>query len=155
MEKSQLNEIEKRLNKLTRIELEYFRNWLMEHYPILGMDHDIKTIIRTMDGVDAEYIDIENMLNNIYDHSKWEIEESYFLEEEKSGYYNILDAQELMENLSEKEFDYFVNILKDKFPIYNEIKSIDYYSLNNTFGNEGFPNWNEILVILKDIKDKN
>jgi hypothetical protein len=66
----------------------------MDHYPILGMDHDIKTIIRTMDSVGAEYIDIINIL----DHSKWEIEESYFLKEEKSGYYNILDAQEFIEN---------------------------------------------------------
>jgi hypothetical protein len=152
MERNQLNEIEKRLEKLTRIELEYFRNWLMDHYPILGMAHDIGTIIDTMDGVGSEYKDVDNMLNHIHDHNQWEIEESYFVEEEKSGYYIILDTQEIMENLSVKSWNIFVNILIEKYPIYNTIKSVDLFSINDSLGKDGFPKWIEIFEMLKNIK---
>jgi hypothetical protein len=36
VEEKQIDEIKSRLEKLSRIELEYFRSWLMNHYPIWG-----------------------------------------------------------------------------------------------------------------------
>jgi len=152
MDQEQIINIEDKLKKLSRIELEYFRNWLMEHYPIYAMAHDIDTIIMTIDGVGAEYEDINNLLLNINDHSKWEIEEAYFLEEEKSGYYVIIEAQELMENLSENEYEKFIDILKEKYPIYEKEKIFDFYQINNTFGKDNFPKWEEVLTMLKEIK---
>jgi len=154
MNKEQLDEIESKLKKLSRIELEYFRDWLMDHYPIMGMDHDIDTIIMTMDGVGVEYKDINNLLLNINDHSKWEIEESYYLEEEKSGYYLILEVQELMENLSDNEYELFMKALIEKYPIY-EKENIDRLDIiNNTFDKNNYAKWEEALVILKEIKEK-
>jgi hypothetical protein len=154
MNKEQLDEIESKLKTLSRIELEYFRDWLMDHYPIMGMDHDIDTIIMTMDGVGAEYKDINNLLLNINDHSKWEIEESYYLEEEKSGYYIILEVQELMENLSDNEYELFIKALKEKYPIYEKENITRLDIINNTFGKNNYAKWEEALVVLKEIKEK-
>ena len=154
MDKEQIDEIEIKMKKLSRIELEYFRDWLMDHYDILGMDHDIDTILMTMDGVGAEYKEINNLLININDHSKWEIEESYYLEEEKRGYYTIIETQELMENLSESEYELFEKTLKEKYPIYVKEKIDNYLQINNTFGKDNFPKWEEALVILKEIKQQ-
>jgi hypothetical protein len=147
-----LDDIESKLKKLSRIELEYFRNWLMNHYPIYAMGHDIGTIMMTIDGVGVEYEEIDDLLNNINDHSKWEIEESYFLEEEKSGYYTLLEAQELMENLSGEECEIFINTLKEKFPIYEKDEIVNTYQANDSFGKDGYPTWEEALAILKEIK---
>jgi predicted RNA-binding Zn-ribbon protein involved in translation (DUF1610 family) len=79
MEDKQYNDIEERVFKLTQVELAYFRNWLMNHYPILGLDFDVYTILSTMDGVEANYEDVDNLLKDIHDHSKWEIDESKIL----------------------------------------------------------------------------
>jgi len=152
MNEEQLDEIESKLKKLSRIELEYFRDWLMNHYDIFGMDHDIATILMTIDGVGAEYEDINNLLINIGDHNKWEIEESVYLEEERSGYYTILEAQELMENLSQNEYVLFVKTLHEKYPIYGKENITGFFQINNTFGQKDFATWEEALLILKEIK---
>ena len=75
MEQEQLDNIKERLKNMTRIELAYTRNWLMDHYSILAMEHNVKAIVSIIDDVDANFDDIVNFLDNIKDHRKWEIEE--------------------------------------------------------------------------------
>ena len=48
------------LKKLTRIELEYFRSWLMEHYDIFALEHNIASYISIIEEVNAEHKDIIN-----------------------------------------------------------------------------------------------
>ena len=153
MEQEKLNEVEKRLEKLTRIELEYFRDWLMNHYPIYGMDHDIGTIIGTMDGVGAKYEEIDSMLRTISDHSKWEIEESVYKEEEESGYYRMIELEIELDNLSKNEWVYFEDILEKRYPGY--VGSTNYYIyVKGTSGGEGEPTVEEVFEVIKEVKNK-
>ena len=152
MKKYQLDEIETILKKLTRIEFAYFRDWLMAHYPIMALAHNIDVIIETIDGVGAEYNDVINILNNIGDHSKWEIEESIYIEEENDGTYFIYDVQEILENFSEKERKFFEQILRKKYPIYKNKKELDWYFTTYSFGETDYPSWKEAFSMLKEIK---
>ena len=110
------------LKKLSRIELEYFRNWLMIHYDIFALKHNITAYIDIIEEVDTKHKDIINFLKTIHEHPKWEIDESIFNKEEKSGYYIILDVQESMENLSPIEYKRFTRILLEKYPAYKDKK---------------------------------
>jgi len=155
MKQEEIDEIEKILEPLSIMEIDYFRNWLMEKYPIYAMDHAICTILDTMDGVGAEYNDVMNILKNIKDQSKWELDISYFIENEKSGYYRIIEAQQIIDKLTEIDFENFKSYLREKYPIYNTIKYIDYYeTYNNTFGQDNYPKWDEIYEIVKYEKYK-
>jgi len=153
-EKTQL-EIENILKKLARMELEYFRNWLMNHYEIFALGHSIEILIDIIDELEIEHKDIIDFLKTITDHSKWEIDESEFIEEEKSGCYTIWDTQELLEKLSEKESERFINILKEKYPVYNNIDNLTYFELEDSFGKENYPSWEEAFVILKKCNSSN
>ena len=154
MKKNQLEEIEAKLKTLSRIELAYFRDWLINHYPILGMEHNIEVIIDTIDGVGAEYDDIINMLKNIADHSKWEIEESIYIEEENDGTYFVYDVQEILEDFSVNEREHFEQILRKKYPIYKNKKELDWYFTSYSFGENDYPSWKEAFAILKEMKLK-
>jgi len=155
MNHEQFCSVEDKLSKLPLMELDYFRNWLMIHYPVLAMDYDINTIMRTVDGVDADYEAVNNLLENIKDHSKWEIEEENFLKLEKRGYYDTIEAALLFENLSKNEYEKFISILNEKYPIYKKEKIVDKNKIYNSFDENGFPKWIDVLVILKEIKSLN
>jgi len=149
MELEQLNEIRKRLKNLSIMEIDYFRNWLMDKYPIYAMSHDIYTIIDTMEGVKAGYNDVMNILNNINDKNKWVLDVSYFINNENNGYYRIVEAQQIIDKLSKNNFLKYLNYLKDKYPIYKTKEELDYVSINNSFGEENYPKWDEIYEIVK------
>ncbi|MCL2138111.1 MAG: hypothetical protein FWH41_01105, partial [Treponema sp.] len=98
-------------------------------------------IFTAMDGVGAKYEEIDNLLNNIKDHSKWEVEEAYFqkfivdLEESKKHeekFDEIKNRFGKISELSEIELEYFKYWLEKHcdnisgYPSVNEIKkSID------------------------------
>jgi len=155
MKKEQLEEIEKFLNTLSIMEIDYFRNWLMDNYDILALNHDVDTIIETMDGVEANYKDSKRILDNIKNLSKWELDTSYFIENEKNGYYRIIEAKQIINKLSKTDFNIFLNYIKEKYPIYNNEEYEDYFLISNSFGEENFPEWDEIYGILKNELYKN
>ena len=152
MDEKLKKEQENILKKLSRIELEYFRNWLMNHYDIFALEHNITSYIDIIDEVDAEHKDIINFLKKIHDHSKWEIDEKEFIDEENSGYYVILDVQESMENLSPIEYERFTRILLEMYPAYKDMNDLDFFKINNSFGEENYPTWDEALKILKKVE---
>ena len=123
----------------------------MNNYGIYAMGHSIKAILRILE-FGIKFDDVIKFLDNIFDHSSWEIDESLFIEDEKSGSYFIWDAQDLMDDLSESEWDYFVEFLKKKFSKYNEMKELDFHSINDSFGEPEFPTWEEAYNILNKIK---
>ena len=82
MEERLKTEQENILKKLIRIELEYFRSWLMNHYDIFALEHNIAAYIDIIEEVDAKHKDIINFLKKIHDHSEWEIDEKEFIEED-------------------------------------------------------------------------
>jgi len=153
-EEAQLDDIANRLEELTRIELEYFRDWLMNHYPIFAMAHDIGTIIQTIEGVGADYDEIDSMLKDINDHSKWEIEESVYIEEEKSGYYQQIELDIELDNLEENEWAYIEELLEKRHPGYigSSNKNL-YYRLSDTSGEDGEPTVEEVLEIIKEARE--
>ena len=154
MKRKHFEEIEDKLNTLSTMELDYFRNWLMDNYPIYGMAHDVDTIMMTMEGVDAKFCDVKKILDNIKDQSKWVLDVSYFLENEKNGYYRTIETQQKMDNLSKIDFEKFINYLKEKYPIYNKEKDLDYIFIHNSFGEENYPKWDEICEIINNEKFK-
>jgi hypothetical protein len=151
MKIEQIDEIEKRLETLPRIELEYFRNWLMNHYPILALAHDIGTIISTMDDVGAEYNEIDDLLKTIKDHSKWEIEESYFLEEERNGYYKMIELEIEVDKLTKKEYEHLIELLNKYFPGYVDSPSFRNYVIGSS-RKEGDPTVDDIFNLLEKIE---
>ena len=153
MEQEQLNDIKEKLLKLSRIELAYTRDWLMEHYSIFAMEHSVKAIVSIIYDVNAKYNDILNFINNIKDRSKLEIEESLFIEDEKNGSYYEWDAEEFINDLSIKEWGIFFNLLKDKYPKYKKMKELNYYEINNSFGKSGYASWEQAFYILMGIKE--
>jgi len=150
MKQEQYDEIENILNTLSLMEIDYLRNWLMDIYPIYEMDHDVDTIIMIMEDFDVKYNDVKKILDNIKDQKKWVLDVSYFIENEKKGYYRVIEAQQIIDHLSEKDFDKYLNYLKEKYPIYKEEKYSDYILINNSFGNDNHPKWDEIYNIVKN-----
>ena len=147
MNQNQLEKIEDKLRTLSIMELDYFRNWLMNNYPIYGMAHDVEAIMFTVEGVEVKYKDAKKILDNIKDQSKWVLDVSYFLENEKNGYYRTIEAEQITDNFSEFELINFINYLKEKYPIYNK-KEIDYRFIHNSFGKKNYPKWVEIREII-------
>jgi len=154
MNKEQLDDIEEKLKKLPMIEIEYLRDWLMNHYPIIGMAHDIGTIIITIDGVDAEYNDINKLLLNIHDHSQWEIDEELYLEDERNGCFKIIQIENGVDALTDKEREYFWDLLEKRYPDYWESK-VFYQCIHGTSDIKGHPTVDDILSILEHIKSLN
>ena len=154
MNKEQLDDIEEKLKKLSMIEIAYFREWLMNNYPILGMNYNIGTIINTIDGVGAEHDDINKLLGNIHDHSKWEISEEIFLEDERNGYFKIIQVDEGVDALTDKEREYFWNLLEKRYPDYWE-SNVFLQCTHGTSGIKGHPTVDDILAILEHIKSLN
>ena len=155
MEQEKKDEIKRKLEKITRIERRYFMDWLMDNYPIYYIRQDNHSIMMAIDYSGAKYKKINDFLNNITDHSKWEIDENIYIKAEKDGLFIIPDTNELISELTEKENNYFIHLLKEKFPIYNEFESMDYLKLTNSFDKEGYPKYIEVLEILKEIKKIN
>ena len=151
MEKEELEIIRKRIEKLTRMELAYMREWMMNRYDIISMDHHISSIPITLDTVDAEFKEIDNFLNEVKNHSKWEVDESVFIEAEKKGTFIEWDTDSLMARLSDEEWGIFYNRLKSKYPKYEEMHDWSYNKISDSFGVNGFSSWEEAYNILKDI----
>ncbi|GHV80425.1 hypothetical protein AGMMS49944_22160 [Spirochaetia bacterium] len=99
------------LKKLSVIEREYFRDWLMNNFPIYAMAHDIDTIMSTMRDVGAQCKKTEKFLNGIHDHKKWDIEESIYLDEFGSR----IDAEDKLKDLSALERVYFRYWLNEEY----------------------------------------
>ena len=86
MEQSKnMDEIENKLRNLTKTELLCFRDLLMNNYPIYAMAYDIETIMHTIDGVGGTIEEINELLEIVYDHTKWEVSEAEYLEDIENG----------------------------------------------------------------------
>jgi len=83
-----MNEIENKLEKLTKTELLCFRHLLMDDYPIYSMGYDIGTIMHTIDGVGATFDEINKLLEIVKDHTKWQIPESVYIKDIENGVYD-------------------------------------------------------------------
>jgi len=59
-------------------------------------------------------------------------------------------------NLSEIDYKKYIDYIKEKYPIYKELKEdSDYLLINNTFGENNYPTWEEIYEIVKNELYKN
>jgi hypothetical protein len=86
-EEAETEALRERIIGLSTIEKEYFRDLLMGNYPIYALSHEVDTVMDTIDGVGADFGILNGWLDTIHDHSKWEIDEATYLEEEKRGDY--------------------------------------------------------------------
>jgi hypothetical protein len=84
----EIEKMENVLKKLSRIELLYFRDLLKNEYSIFAMGYEIDEIIYTIDMVGAKFEEIDILLENITDHTKWKISESEYIKDIENG---ILD----------------------------------------------------------------
>jgi hypothetical protein len=81
----EMTKIENSLKALAKIELLYFRDLLMNEYPIYAMGYDIGTIMHTIDGVGATFEEVNKLLENITDHTQWKIPESEYIRDIENG----------------------------------------------------------------------
>ena len=82
MTEEQKNEIITELKKLSKIEIAYLRELIMENLSYIALGYTLNDIIRILDwSFRSDYEIYIKLLNNITDHSKWSINESIFIEE--------------------------------------------------------------------------
>ena len=89
MSDEQKIEIINELKKLSKIEIAYLRELIMQNLSYMALGYTINDIIGILDwSFESDYEIYKKLLINITDHSKWSIEESIFIEEEKTGLYD-------------------------------------------------------------------
>ena len=99
MTKEQRKEIVIELKKYSKIEVAYLRELFMQNFPFVVLGHTLYDIVYAIDCcIDYEYDKIKELMKNIKDHSTWTIDESIFIEEEKTGLYDEMDDEEIDED---------------------------------------------------------
>ena len=96
MTKEQRDELVTECKKLSKIEIAYLRELFMQNFPFVALGHTLYDIVFAIDCcIESEYDKIKELLTNITDHSIWTIQESIFIEEEKTGLYDEMDHVEI------------------------------------------------------------
>jgi polyhydroxyalkanoate synthesis regulator phasin len=85
-----LNEIKDKIKILTKIELLFLRDLIKNYYQIFAMGYSIKMIMYTIDLVGGSIEEINEFLEIVHDHSKWEEYEAEYKKEIEDGFYDKL-----------------------------------------------------------------